>query len=89
MKRLQIVVAQIQQGLPGQKRDGSRVLSAVTTELLHDESCTSRAGGVLIQSDFIPSLSEKIQKAPEEVIKEFESLRQYSEYFVHNSSDSL
>ncbi|KAF8507185.1 Metalloenzyme, LuxS/M16 peptidase-like protein [Russula emetica] len=76
-ERLQIIVAQIQQALPGLKRDGSTVLSAVTTELLHDESSTTRAGGVLIQSDFNRSLSEKIQEAPEEVIKDFESLRQY------------
>ena len=82
-------MAQIQQALPGLKRDGSTVLSAVTTELLHDESSTARAGGVLIQSDFNRSLSEKIHEAPEEVIKEFESLRQYSEYLVHNPGDSL
>lgn len=72
-------MAQFQQALPGLKRDGNTVLSAVTTELLHDESSTSRASGVLIQSDFIRSLSEKIHEAPEEVIKEFESLRQYSQ----------
>jgi hypothetical protein len=89
LKRLQIIVAQIQQSLPGLKRDGSTVLSAVTTELLHDESSTSRAGGVLIQSDFNRSLSERILEAPEEVIKEFESLRQYSEHVVHNSDGSL
>lgn len=76
-ERLQTTVAQIQQALPGLKRDGSTVLSAVTEELLHDESSTSRAGGVLIQSDFIRSLSQKIHEAPEEVIKDFESLRQY------------
>ena len=82
-------MAQIQQALPGLKRDGNTVLSSVTMELLHDESSTSRASGVLIQSDFNRSLSEKIQEAPEEVIKEFESLRQYREYLVHNSRDSL
>jgi hypothetical protein len=89
LKRLQIIVAQIQQSLPGLKRDGSTVLSAVTTELLHDESSTTRAGGVLIQSDFNRSLSERILEAPEEVIKEFESLRQYSECLPHSSGGSL
>jgi Zn-dependent M16 (insulinase) family peptidase len=74
-ERLQITVAQIQQALPGLKRDGSTVLSSVTTELLHDENSTTRAGGVLIQSDFIRSLSEKIQEAPEEVIEAFENIR--------------
>lgn len=83
------MVAQIQQALPGLKRDGSTVLSAVTTELLHDESSTSRAAGVLIQSDFNRSLLQKIQEAPEEVIKEFESLREYSGSLVHHSGDSL
>lgn len=89
LKRLQTTVAQIQQSLPGLKRDGSTVLSSVTTELLHDESSTNRASGVLIQSDFIRGLSERILEAPEEVIKEFESLRQYSECLVHNSGGPL
>ena len=89
MKRLQTVVAQIQQSLPGYKRHGSVVLWAVTTELLHDESSTTRTFGVHIQSDFIRSLSEKINKAPEEVIKEFESLRRCSEHLEHISGDSF
>jgi hypothetical protein len=80
-KRLQITIAQIQQALPGLKRDGSTVLSAVTAELLHDETSTTRAGGVLIQSDFIRGLSEKIQEAPEEVIEEFENIRRIRGYF--------
>jgi redox-regulated HSP33 family molecular chaperone len=78
-KRLQIVVAQIQQALPGYKRDGSIVLSAVTSELLHAENSTTRAGGVLIQSEFIRTLTEKIQDAPEEVIEAFENIRRNSE----------
>ena len=82
LNRLQITAAQIQQALPGLKRDGSTVLSAVTSELLHDESSTARASGVLIQSDFMRSLSEKIQEAPEEVIQEFENIRRNSEYLL-------
>ncbi|KAH9973401.1 hypothetical protein BJV77DRAFT_1056481, partial [Russula vinacea] len=74
-ERLQITVAQMQQSLPRRKRRGSTVLWAVTEELLHDENSTTRAAGVLIQSDFIRSLSEKIQEAPEEVIEAFESIR--------------
>src|SRR5260370_28104017 len=65
------------------------VLWAGTTELLHDESSTTRTFGVHIQSDFIRSLSEKINKAPEEVIKEFESLRRCSEHLEHISCDSF
>jgi hypothetical protein len=74
-------MAQIQQALPGLKRDGNTVLSAVTTELLHDENSTTRASGVLIQSDFIRGLLEKIQAAPEEVIEVFESIRRNSGFF--------
>lgn len=84
VKRLQITVAQIQQALPGMKRDGSTVLSAVTMELLHDENSTTRAGGVLIQSEFIRGLSEKIQENSEEVIEAFESIRRNSEYLEYN-----
>jgi hypothetical protein len=89
LKRLQTVVAQIQQSIPGFKRDGSMVLWAFMAELLHDESSTTRTFGVHIQSDFIRSLSEKINKAPEEVIKDFESLRRYSEHLEHISGDSF
>jgi hypothetical protein len=76
----------MQQSLPRRKRCGSTVLWAVTEELLHDENSTTRAAGVLIQSDFIRSLSEKIQEAPEEVIEAFESIRRISEYSEHNSN---
>ncbi len=86
---IRVEVAKYELAVAWLRRDGSTVLSAVTTELLHDESSTTRAGGVLIQSDFNRGLSEKIHETPEEVIKEFESLRQYSEYLVHNSGDSL
>jgi hypothetical protein len=84
--RLRITVAQIQQALPGFKRDGDTVLSAVTQELLHAENSTTRAGGVLIQSEFIRSLAEDIQGAPEEVIKIFEDIRRNSEGLLYNSN---
>jgi len=74
-ERLQITVAQIQQALPGLKRDGSTVLSSVSSELLYAGNSTTRASGVLIQSDFIPTLAEKIQSSPEEVSKSFEDIR--------------
>jgi hypothetical protein len=81
LKRLQITIAQIQQALPGLKRDGNTVLSAVTAELLHDENSTTRASGVLIQSDFIRGLSEKIHTSPKEVIEVFESIRRNCGFF--------
>ena len=84
VKRLQITVAQIQQALPGMKRDGNTVLSSVTMELLHDENSTTRATGVLIQSEFIRGLSERIQERPEEAIEAFESIRRNSEYLEYN-----
>jgi hypothetical protein len=84
--RLQITVAQIQQSLPGLKRDGDTVLFAVTNELLHAENSTTRAGGVLIQSEFIGTLAEDIQDAPEEVIETFEEIRRNSEGLLYNSN---
>ncbi|KAF8271486.1 Metalloenzyme, LuxS/M16 peptidase-like protein [Lactarius quietus] len=74
-ERLQITVAQMQQALPGLKRDGSNVLSSVSSELLYAANSTTRASWVLIQSDFIPTLAEKIQSSPEEVSKSFEDIR--------------
>ncbi|KAH8988959.1 Metalloenzyme, LuxS/M16 peptidase-like protein [Lactarius akahatsu] len=76
-ERLQITAAQIQQALPGLKRDGSTVLSAVSSELLYASNSTTRASGVLIQSDFIPTLAEKIHSSPEEVIQLFEHIREH------------
>ncbi|KAH9064309.1 Metalloenzyme, LuxS/M16 peptidase-like protein [Lactarius vividus] len=76
-ERLQITAAQIQQALPGLKRDGNTVLSAVSSELLYASNSTTRASGVLIQSDFIPTLAEKIHSSPEEVIQLFEDFRKH------------
>ncbi|KAH9082169.1 Metalloenzyme, LuxS/M16 peptidase-like protein [Lactarius deliciosus] len=83
-ERLQITAAQIQQAIPGLKRDGSTVLSAVSSELLYASNSTTRASGVLIQSDFIPTLAEKIHSSPEEVIQMFEHIRKHSESLPHN-----
>jgi hypothetical protein len=69
----------MQQALPGLKRDGSTVLSAVSAELLYADNSTTRASGVLIQSDFIPILAEKIHSSLEEVAHLFEDLRKNSE----------
>ncbi|KAA1467937.1 hypothetical protein DENSPDRAFT_833113 [Dentipellis sp. KUC8613] len=76
-ERLQINIAQIQQSLPSLKRDGNTVLSAVLGEVLYAENSTSRAGGVIIQSEFIPKLAKQLQTSPEEVIKDFEEIRKH------------
>ncbi|TCD61425.1 hypothetical protein EIP91_008439 [Steccherinum ochraceum] len=77
MFSLQVNVAKIQQSLPELKRDGSTVLSSVSTSLLSSENSTSRAGGVLPQAEFIPKLAAQLQEAPEEAIKDFEEIRKY------------
>ena len=82
--RLQITVAQLQQALPGLKRDGSTVLSSVVSELLYAGNSTLRASGVLTQSDFIPTLAEKIHSSPEVVTRLFEDIRKNSENLPHN-----
>ena len=78
MSRLAVTVAKIQQSLPELKRDGNTVLSALWTELVHNDKSTSRASGVLSQIEFIPQLSKRLQENPDEVIKEMELVRNHS-----------
>ncbi|KAH8102439.1 Metalloenzyme, LuxS/M16 peptidase-like protein [Cristinia sonorae] len=75
--RLQVNVAKIQQSLPELKRDGSTVLSSISSNLLSSEESTSRAGGILPQAEFIPKLAAQLQESPEEAIKDFEEIRRY------------
>jgi hypothetical protein len=77
----------MQQALPGLKRDGSTVLSSVSSELLYASNSTARASGVLIQSDFVPTLAEKIHSSPEEVTQLFEDIRKNSESLPYNLSE--
>ena len=72
----------MQQALPGLKRDGSTVLSSVSSELLYAGNSTTRASGVLIQSDFIRTLAEKIHSSPEVVTQQFEAIRKNSESLI-------
>lgn len=47
---------------------------------MFDDSSTSRAGGTLLQAEFIPRLLKSLQKSPNEVIADFEEIRKYSKY---------
>ncbi|EPQ60716.1 hypothetical protein GLOTRDRAFT_30984 [Gloeophyllum trabeum ATCC 11539] len=76
-ERLQVTVAKIQQSLPELKRDGSTVMQSFQTDLIYDESSSTRAGGLLAQMDFIPSITQRLQESPEAVALEFEELRKY------------
>ena len=85
--RLQVVLAKIQQSLPQLKRSGTQVLGSLCDSLLYDDSCTSRAGGILSQAEFIPRLSKSLQESPSEVIADFEEIRKYSTLFAISSND--
>jgi Zn-dependent M16 (insulinase) family peptidase len=76
-QRLQVTIAKLQQSLPETKRDGSNVLAALCADLLYNETSTPRAGGVLIQANFIPKLSKQLQELPEQVLADFEDIRRY------------
>ncbi|KAF9473122.1 hypothetical protein BDN70DRAFT_886165 [Pholiota conissans] len=76
-ERLQIVLAKIQQSLPEMKRDGSNVLSSLWATLLFSEKSTSRAGGILPQTEFIPKLAKRLQESPDDVIADFQEIRKY------------
>lgn len=75
--RLQVSVAKIRQSLPELKRDGNTVLGSVSAAMLYDENSTSRAGGVLTQMEFIPSLSEELESQPSKVLEAFEQIRSH------------
>ena len=77
----------MQQALPGLKRDGSTVLSSVSSELLYAGNSTTRASGVLIQSDFVRTLAEKIHNSPEVVTQQFEDIRKNSESLSYHLSE--
>ena len=42
------------------------------------ENSTSRAGGALLQAEFIPKILKSLQESPSEVIADFEEIRKYS-----------
>jgi Zn-dependent M16 (insulinase) family peptidase len=74
-------LAKIQQSLPEMKRDGSNVLSSLWATLLYAESSTSRAGGILPQTEFIPKLAKRLQESPSDVIADFQEIRKYRTSF--------
>jgi hypothetical protein len=63
------------------------VLGSLCDSLLFDDSCTSRAGGILSQAEFIPKLSKSLQESPSEVIADFEEIRKYSTLISVPSND--
>jgi Zn-dependent M16 (insulinase) family peptidase len=75
--RLQVNVAKIQQSLPELKRDGNNVLSSVWANLLYADNSTSRAGGILPQTYFIPQLIQDLQTSPDKVIADLNDLKKY------------
>ncbi|KAL0951071.1 hypothetical protein HGRIS_007809 [Hohenbuehelia grisea] len=76
-ERLRITIAKLQQSLPEMKRDGNTVLASLWTNLLYDETSTSRAGGILNQMDFVPNLAKQLQENPDQVIADFEEIRKH------------
>jgi hypothetical protein len=58
------------------KRSGKTVLSAIASEQLYSETSTPRAGTILKQAEFIPGLIQQLQNNPEQVVEEFETIRQ-------------
>lgn len=79
---MQINVAKIQQSLPELKRDGNNVLSSVWANLLYADNSTTRAGGVLPQTEFIPKLIQNLHTSPDEVIADFVELKNYCESVI-------
>ncbi|KZT30492.1 hypothetical protein NEOLEDRAFT_1126056 [Neolentinus lepideus HHB14362 ss-1] len=76
-ERVQVTVAKILQSLPELKRDGNTVLTSFYTDLLYNESSSTRAGALLAQMEFIPKIAQQLQESPEAVTNDFEELRKY------------
>ena len=66
------------QSMPELKRDGSNILSSVQCELFYDDISTTRANSILAQAEAIPKLIQRLKDHPDEVQKDFESLRNFS-----------
>ncbi|KAJ7254026.1 Metalloenzyme, LuxS/M16 peptidase-like protein [Mycena haematopus] len=77
-ERLQVTIAKIQQSLPEMKRDGNTVLGSLWADLLYNEASTSRAGGILPQNEFIPSLATQLAESPDQVIADLQEIRRYA-----------
>lgn len=54
-------------------------MASFQSEMIYDESSTTRENAVLAQMTAIPELLENLKKTPEEVIDDFESIRKYCE----------
>jgi Zn-dependent M16 (insulinase) family peptidase len=86
--RLQVTLAKIQQSLPELKRDGNNVLASVWANMLYADNSTSRAGGILPQTDFIPQLIQDLQTSTDKVIADFNELKKYCEFPI-STFDSI
>lgn len=71
------------QGLPELKRDGDTVLASYTSELLYNQSNTSRANSVLEQMRVIPEFMKELQENPEKARAKFDEIRMYCEYDIN------
>ncbi|KXN89943.1 hypothetical protein AN958_04947 [Leucoagaricus sp. SymC.cos] len=76
-ERLQVNVAKIQQNIPELKRDGSNVLGSLWSTIVYGDSNTSRANSVLIQMNFLQTLSQELQTNPDRTIATFNEIRKY------------
>jgi len=74
---IQVVLAKLQQVIPEWKRCGSDVLYSLWSDLIYAENSTPRFGHVLQQADIIPELIQRLQESPEDVLADFESIRQH------------
>ena len=70
------------QGLPELKRDGDTVLASYTSELLYNQSNTSRANSVFEQMRVIPELVRELHENPEKARAKFDEIRTYREYNI-------
>ncbi|WVO17244.1 hypothetical protein L204_104936 [Cryptococcus depauperatus] len=76
--RLAVIVAELVQELPNEKRDGGTIATAWAEHLAYNsQKSSSQNCNILNRLTFIPQLKEMLENDPEEVIMRMEELRQH------------
>ena len=79
---MQVILAQAQQSLPERKGDADSVLSSLRCDLIFAENSTSRYEGVFQQAELIPRLIQRLRESPQDVLADFESIREHSTVYL-------
>ena len=78
--RLKVTIAKLQQSLPQYKRDGSAIVSGVSTDLTFDASCTARYSTVTGMMEWVPRIAKELKENPREVVQKMKKVQAISAF---------